>query len=181
MHSMNEQDVAMEKPVTLFAGKYLRLVKRDSWEYVERPKVTGIVALIAITDDGKLLLIEQFRVPFDASVIELPAGLAGDSGEAEDLLTAARRELLEETGYAADHFEIVGAGAPSAGMSTEVVTLVRATGLRRMHAGGGVDGEDIKTHEVPLADVRSWLEAKRAAGALLDLKVYAGLAFAEHE
>ena len=44
----------MAEPKALFEGKHLRLLQRDGWEYVERPKVTGIVAIVAVTDDRRL-------------------------------------------------------------------------------------------------------------------------------
>ena len=83
------------------ATRHLQLVRRGGWEYVERPNVTGIVVIVPVTRDGELVLIEQYRVPVDRPVIELPAGLAGDvpGTEGERLEAAARRELLEETGY----------------------------------------------------------------------------------
>src|SRR5580704_13589060 len=88
---------------TLFEGKHIRMVARGDWEYAERKNVTGIVAIIAVTAEGKLLLVEQYRPPLGKTVIELPAGLAGDIAgqEGEAMVTAARRELLEETGYEA--------------------------------------------------------------------------------
>lgn len=167
----------MSEPKLLFEGKHLRVLERSGWEYVERPKVTGIVAIIAVTDDGRIVLIEQHREPFNASVIELPAGLAGDSGEVEDVLTASHRELLEETGYEARGMEVVGAGAPSAGLSNELVTLVRASGLKRTASGGGVEGERITVHEIPVAALRAWLADQLGQGKLLDLKIYGALAF----
>src|SRR4051812_22417920 len=88
---------------TLCDGKHIRLVQKGKWEFVERKKVSGIVGIVAVTDDGKLILVEQFRPPVNKRVIEIPAGLAGDVAgrEEESLETAARRELLEETGYEA--------------------------------------------------------------------------------
>src|SRR5436190_21784999 len=93
-------DVADE---VLYEGKFRRYVRRGGWEYVARRNVTGIVGIIAVTDDGKLVLVEQFRPPVGKNVIEIPAGLAGDvaGSEHEALAEAARRELLEETGYEA--------------------------------------------------------------------------------
>lgn len=94
------------------SGKYVNLATRRDWEFVERKNISGIVAIVAVTDSGKLLLIEQYRPPVDKNVIELPAGLAGDSREnaGEALENAARRELLEETGYAAREMEQLVAG-----------------------------------------------------------------------
>src|SRR6476660_4648772 len=111
----------LPKPTTQYDGKYLQVLKRGKWEYVSRKKITGIVGIIPVTDDGKLILIEQFRMPVGKTVIELPAGLAGDveGEENEPLVNAARRELLEETGYEAKEMIEVAAGTPSAGLCDE--------------------------------------------------------------
>jgi ADP-ribose pyrophosphatase len=61
-----------------------------------------------------------------------------------------------------------------------LVTLVRATGLRRIHAGGGVAHEKITVHEVALAEVGQWLDAKAKTGFLIDPKIYAGLYFVKN-
>ncbi len=161
-------------------GKFLRMVRKGHWEYVERVNVTGIVGLVPITDDGKIVLVEQYRPPVCAAVVELPAGLVGDvpGQETEALAAGARRELLEETGYAAGELRAVAMGAASAGSTSEIMTFFLATGLRKISAGGGDGGEDIIVHEVPLSAAPAWLAAKAAAGAVIDLKVYAGLYFA---
>jgi ADP-ribose pyrophosphatase len=164
----------------LAEGQHLRLVRRDRWEYAERIRGTGIVVIVAVTDDGRLLLTEQHRIPVGRPVIELPAGLAGDRAEdaGEDLETAARRELLEETGYEAEAFERLTEGPPSAGLSSEVVTFLRATRPRKVGAGGGDAHEAITVHAVPLGEVPGWLDAVVRRGCLVDPKVYAGLYFA---
>lgn len=167
----------MSQPTVLCEAKHLRLLSREGWEYVERPNSTGIVVVFALTPENKVLLIEQPRRAFGKSFIEFPAGLAGDGDRGESMAAAARRELIEETGYDADHFEIVGQGAPSAGLCTEYVTLLRATGLRKVTGGGGVEGEQITVHEVPLGEVPAFLDAQVAQGKLLDVKLYAGLYF----
>jgi ADP-ribose pyrophosphatase len=100
------------KPVVLGAGHWLRLVHVDGWEFVERVKATGVVAIVAVTPDGELILTEQFRRSVNGRVIDLPAGLAGDGPESEELVTAARRELIEETGYDARRFTLL-AHAPT--------------------------------------------------------------------
>jgi len=164
---------------TIYEGKFLRVRRKGHWEYVERRKVSGIVGIVAITPAGKLILVEQFRAPLGRDVIELPAGLAGDVAgqETEEMANAARRELLEETGYEAADMVEVAEGPPSAGLSTEVITLFRATGLKKTGDGGGDASEKITVHEVPLADVREWLHAQAAAGKAIDIKVWAGLYF----
>ncbi len=162
------------------SGKYVNLSSRNGWEYVERKNISGIVAIVAITDDGKIVLVEQFRPPMNKSVIELPAGLAGDVAgqEGEDLADAARRELLEETGYEAREFERLIDGASSAGITDEVVTLFRARGLRKTGSGEGDGSEKLQHHEIPLSDVVPWLRMRINGGAAVDMKVFAGLYFA---
>ena len=98
-------------------------------------------------------------------------------GADESITAAAKRELLEETGYAAENAVILATGPSSGGLTSEIVTLVFASGLRRVNAGGGVASEDITVHEVPVGEVVSWLEAKAKTGVLIDPKVYAGLFF----
>jgi ADP-ribose pyrophosphatase len=157
-------------PRTLHDGRHLRLLQRGGWEYVSRASARNVVGVIAITDEGELVLVEQHRTPVDTAVIELPAGLVGDQG-AETVLEAAARELEEETGYLADRFEPLWIGPSSAGLTDELVSLVRATGLRRAHAGGGVDDERIIVHRVPLEELDSWLRTRERSGMLVDLKV----------
>ena len=164
-------------------GRFIRLVRRGGWEWAERTNASGIVVIVAVTPDDKVLLVEQHRVPVGGPVIELPAGLAGDIAgeEDEDLSVAANRELEEETGWRAERLERLTAGPVSAGMTSEVLTFYRAHGLQRVGDGGGDPSEDIVVHEVPLTEVHGWLEARAAAGVMADPKVYAGLYFLQHE
>lgn len=160
-------------------GKYLRLIRKNDWEYIERRNISGIVGIVAVTDEGNLVLVEQFRPALGKAVIELPAGLAGDTSasQGEDLTAAACRELLEETGYEASRMEFICEGPPSSGLTNEIITLFMASGLKKTAAGGGDETEDIVIHEVPVGDVRPWLEAQRTNGKLVDLRIYTGLYF----
>lgn len=169
-----------ETEQVLGEGRFLRLVRRGGWEYAQRRGISGIVFLVAVTPDERLLLTEQYRVPHRARVLELPAGLAGDTAapRGEDLAGAASRELLEETGYRAGRVQRLLAGPVSAGFSDEVITLFLATELVREHAGGGDETEDIQTHAVPLAELESWLAAQAVRGVLVDPKIYLGMYWA---
>jgi ADP-ribose pyrophosphatase len=164
---------------TIYSGKFLEMLKEGRWEYVTRVGVTGAVIIVAVTGEQKLLLVEQYRIPVHARTIELPAGIVGDEpgGSDESLADAAKRELLEETGFAAERIEVLTTGPSSSGLTSEVVTLLLASGLKRTHAGGGVAHENITVHEVPLTEAHAWLAAKAAEGFLVEPKVYAGLYF----
>ena len=163
-------------PQTVWQGKWLRIVQRGSWEYVERTNGEGVsVVIIAATPERKLLFVEQTRVPIQSRTIEMPAGLVGDLDAGESLLLAAERELLEETGWRAGRIEYLMTGPSSAGMSTERMAFVRATELVRVHAGGGDDSEDILVHEIDIDDAPRWLAARMAEGYEIDAKVWAGL------
>ena len=172
------EDAGAEK--VLAEGKYLRLVNRGGWEFVTRRNITGIVGIVAVTGEGKMILVEQRRPAIRKSVIELPAGLAGDAAgtAGEDLAVAARRELLEETGYEAAGMEYLCEGTASAGLSDEVIALYRATGLKKVGDGGGDEHEEIEVHEVPVGEVAAWVAGQARAGKGVDLKVWAGLYFA---
>ena len=164
---------------TLYTGKFLALIKEGHWEYAQRTNATGAAIIAAVTEDQKLLLVEQYRIPVHARTIELPAGIIGDEpgGAGETRAAAVRRELIEETGFEAGTIKMLTFGAPSGGLASEIVTLFLATQLKRIGIGGGVADENIVVHEVPLAEIVRWLEAKAKAGVMVDPKVYAGLFF----
>ena len=161
---------------TLAEGRHLNFVVRNGWEFVERRNTSGIVVIVGTTNHGCLVLVTQWREPVGAWVVELPAGLAGDRPgcERETLAEAARRELLEETGFAASALEPVLSGPPSPGISDEVVTFFRARGLARVGRGGGEAGENVRAHAVPLSGLSDWLDTVQAKGMLVDPKVLVG-------
>lgn len=165
---------------TLAEGRYIRLVREGRWEYVERVIAPeGAVQLVAITDAQDILLVQQHRPPIGAQVIELPAGLIdGDGGPEETARQTAVRELEEEAGYRPGQVELLHRGPPSPGMANEFNAFYLATQLERVHAGGGVEGEDIRVHHVPLSGADAWLRDQVDAGVLVDPKVFAGLYFA---
>jgi ADP-ribose pyrophosphatase len=168
------------EPQLLWQGQWLRMMRRGSWEYVERTNAGGVsVIIIAATPEGKLVFVEQTRVPLQCKTIEMPAGLVGDFDAEESVLIAAERELLEETGWRAGKLEYLMAGPSSAGMSTELMAFVRATQLVREGAGGGDESEDILVHEVDIAQAPRWLAEKMAEGYSIDAKIWAGLYFLE--
>ena len=165
-----------DTPHTLYEGKWLRLCARGHWEYAERTNEGGLaVIIVAATPERNLLFVEQHRVPIGGKTIEMPAGIVGDIHAGESLELAAERELLEETGWQATKVELLMIGPTSSGMTNERVAFVRATGLTRVHAGGGDETENIVVHEVPVDEAPMWLAAKMAEGYEMDPKLWAGL------
>lgn len=155
---------------TVWSGQFLEVHKQDRWEYVSRTRDVSAAVILAV-DAGDVILIEQYRVPLGTLCLELPAGLVGDEQEDEEIEAAASRELEEETGYRAARMTALGRFHSSPGMTSEGFTLLRADGLERTGEGGGVGGEDIRVHRVPLGDVPAFVERKRAEGAAIDSKL----------
>lgn len=160
---------------TLHHTKHLELVQDGRWAFVRRPNASAVVAVIAVTPAQELLLVEQHRIPVRASVIELPAGLVGDEQADESLATAAGRELEEETGWRPASCQVLGRSPSSAGLTNELITMIRARDLVQISAGGGVAGENITVHRVPLQEIAGWLADRAAAGTLIDHKIHAAL------
>ena len=156
---------------TIFEGKKVAVRERDGWEFVERKNAAEAVAVIAVTDDDEVVLTEQYRRPVDARVIDWVAGLLDDPSRGVE--ATARKELEEEAGFACDAIERLGRGPTSPGITSEVVHVVRARGLRRHGKGGGVGGERIDVHVVPRRELPEFLRRKESEGVLIDLKVRA--------
>ena len=161
-----------EEPVKIaWEGKWVVVKRQGRWEYVSRARGIKAAVIVAIDEDDHVLLVDQYRVPLGQRCLELPAGLIGDESEGETADSAARRELEEETGYRCEAIEDLGFFHSSPGMVSEGFTLVRATGLTRIGEGGGVEGEDINVHRVPMAEVPAFVAAKRAEGLAVDVKL----------
>ncbi|HEY5358611.1 MAG TPA: NUDIX hydrolase [Streptosporangiaceae bacterium] len=150
-------------------------VKREVVEHV------GSVAIVAIDEQQRVLLIRQYRHPAGQYLWELPAGLRDQPGELPQ--ETARRELAEETGLAAATWSTLVDLRPSPGISTEAGRVYQASGLRRGDRPGGAQGEerDLQSRWVPLQEALSEVLAGRitnglAVAGLLAAAVRAGLA-----
>jgi ADP-ribose pyrophosphatase len=168
---------------TEWQGKYLRSVlltysqsgepteaeRIHQWEAVERVGCDCIVGLVPFTEDGDVILIRQFRPPLDCFVVELPAGLC-EPGERP--AEAAKRELIEETGYSAGQLHFLAEGPLSSGISSEMLTVYLAQDLSYVGIGSRDETEDIEVLKVPLSHIGEELEKTRNAGDCIDLKVY---------
>jgi len=167
----------------LWTGKFLRSViirYSDSrapaekpvlrgWEAVERINCDGVVAIVPFTSDGSVVLIRQFRPPINGYVVELPAGLC-DVGEQPE--AAARRELMEETGYSANEIRFLTRGPISSGLSSEMLDVFAATDIEFVAIGKRDETENIDVLKVPLEKLVSELAVFQKAGNHIDLKLY---------
>ncbi len=167
LNDHHDQDQPIE---TMWEGSFVTAKRQGKWEYVSRSRGIKAAVILAV-HEGHVLLVEQFRVPLGKSCIELPAGLIGDETAGEDPMEAAGRELEEETGYRAGRLEHLGEFYSSPGMVSESFHMIRAHDLVKVGNGGGVEGEGITVHRVPIDSVSAFVAGKRKEGAAVDVKL----------
>ena len=137
-------------------------------EYITHP---GAVAVLALLDNGKLVMERQYRYPLQREFIELPAGKIDDN---EHILECARRELLEETGYVAKEWTHLTTAWPCIGYADERMEYFLARGLT--HEGSRLDdGEFLEVFELSLEEALEWVRA----GKISDSKTIVGLFWLE--
>jgi ADP-ribose pyrophosphatase len=160
----------------MWEGKYIRALRRGRWEYVSRANDVRAVVILA-EHDGKMILIDQARMPLGRRCLELPAGLVGDEDPNATVEDTAIKELEEETGFTADRVERLGDFYASPGMVSESFTLVRAHGVTRVGEGGGNTDEDINVHLVARDGISAFIERMRERGFGIDVKLLLFLDF----
>ncbi|MBS7298442.1 MAG: NUDIX hydrolase [Eubacteriales bacterium] len=115
-------------------------------ELVEHP---GGVAVVAVDDEGNILMVEQYRKPYERNLLEIPAGKLDKNEDIED---CGRRELEEETGYIAEKFEYLGECYPSVGYTNEIIRIFLATGLSKTSQNLD-DDEFLNVYKLPVREV----------------------------
>jgi ADP-ribose diphosphatase len=163
-------------PEVMWSGRFVRALRRGKWEYASRANDINAVVILA-EYEGKVILIDQPRVPLDSRCVELPAGLVGDHDPNATVEATAICELEEETGFTAERVERLGDFYASPGMLAESFTLVRAHGVSKIGDGGGDEHEDINVHLVAREDIPNFVEQKRAEGFGIDVKLLMFLRF----
>ncbi|WJY28639.1 MULTISPECIES: NUDIX hydrolase [Sporosarcina] len=162
MAKFEEKTITSE---TIYEGKIIDLRveevelpngKRSSRELIKHP---GAVAVIALTDQGKIVLVEQFRKALERTIIEIPAGKI-DPGEQPELTAA--RELEEETGYRAGSLEYLQSFATSPGFADEIIHLYVAQDLERVdNPAEGDEDEFLNVLECTLKQAETMVEDGR--------------------
>lgn len=157
----------------VWEGRFVVAKTRGRWEYVSRARGIRAALIVAVDEENRVILVEQYRVPMGRRSLELPAGLIGDDDDNgdEDAAVAAARELEEETGYRAGRIVECGHFYSSPGMLSESFYLFRAFDLERVGDGGGTASEEITVHRVPLDEVPAFVESRRKEGVGVDAKM----------
>ncbi|MBR0596863.1 NUDIX domain-containing protein [Sinanaerobacter chloroacetimidivorans] len=169
-----EKTISSER---IYEGRILNVrrdkvtVKDNQTSYREIIEHNGGVALAAVTDDGKMVMVKQFRKAAEKAVLEVPAGKI-EAGE--DHRLTAERELKEETGYSAREIRFLTSFYSSIGYSTEVIYLYLASGL----TPGETDFDDNESIDILEYD-RSELKQMVLSGEIEDAKTIAAILLVE--
>ena len=156
----------VQKKTLVYDGRIIRLVVSDGvirgrkarWEVVHH---IGSVGIIPFLTKDKVVLVEQFRYAVGERLLEIPAGTL-HKGEAP--LSAAKREIREEIGYAAGKFEKINVFYPSPGVTDEFVVIYKATGLKPSKLAADFD-EDIRVKVVKISDALRYIKEGRIKDA----------------
>jgi ADP-ribose pyrophosphatase len=144
-HNMNNLEEKTLSTQPIFSGKVISLQvdevelpngKKAKRELIKHP---GAVAIIAMTDENKLVLVEQYRKALQRTIVEIPAGKLE---KGEEPLECAKRELEEETGYECKTIELVNSFYTSPGFADEIVHVYLAKGLTKKENAAGLDEDE---------------------------------------
>jgi ADP-ribose pyrophosphatase len=142
--------------------------KTSTRELVKHP---GAVAVIAITDDNKLVMVEQYRKPLEKVIVEIPAGKLEKD---EEPALCARRELEEETGYECESLELVSSFYTSPGFADEIIHVYVAKGLKQKENAAGLDEDEfVNVLEITLDEALEFIKEKR----IFDAKTIFGVQY----
>jgi ADP-ribose pyrophosphatase len=164
MSHLEEKTIHSEK---IFSGKVISLFLED----VELPngkiskreiiKHPGAVAIIALTDENKIIMVEQYRKALERTIVEIPAGKI-EKGEQPDV--CARRELEEETGYECESLELLISFYTAPGFADEIIHVYIAKGLVKKENSAPLDEDEFVNLEE--------LTLEEAIQAIKDQKIY---------
>ncbi|WP_276734668.1 ADP-ribose pyrophosphatase [Bacillus sp. (in: firmicutes)] len=166
MKSLEEKTIAKEQ---IFSGKVIDLYVEDvelpngktsKREIVKHP---GAVAILAVTEEGKIIMVKQFRKPLERTIVEIPAGKL-EKGEKPEY--TALRELEEETGYTAKKLTKITAFYTSPGFADEIVHVFLAEELSILEEKRELDEDEfVEVMEVTLEDALKLVESREVYDA----------------
>ena len=161
----------------LFEGKFIKLWstifldKKGNecvWEWMDKK---DLALVLALTKDKKIVLIKNYRVPIEKYTIELPAGLLDKVDENPE--EAARRELLEETGYTGENFIAVTPFANSVAAMNSIAHPFVLVDARKVSKPNLEDSEDIEVIEVPCDELYDFYEKSSTEGLDFNIRILA--------
>ncbi|WP_042458076.1 NUDIX hydrolase [Neobacillus dielmonensis] len=162
MNKLEEKTINSEE---IFTGKVISLhvqeVELPNGNYSKREiiKHPGAVAILAVTDDNKILMVEQFRKALERTIVEIPAGKLE---QGEDPAECARRELEEETGYECKSLERITSFYTSPGFADEIVHVFLARGLSKKENAAGLDEDEfVNLEEISLEEALRYVEQQK--------------------
>ncbi|MBS4173351.1 NUDIX hydrolase [Bacillus sp. FJAT-49736] len=162
MHKFEENTVKSE---VIFNGRVVRLqvdeVELPNGKLAKREiiKHPGAVAILAMTPENKIILVEQFRKPMDRALVEIPAGKL-EPGEKPEI--TAVRELEEETGYACDELQLINSFYTSPGFADELIHLYFAKGLKKVENPKSADEDEfVELLEVTLDEAVQLIQEQK--------------------
>jgi ADP-ribose pyrophosphatase len=162
MSSLEEKTLHSEE---IFSGKvislYLEDVELPNGNHSKREiiKHPGAVAILAVTDDNKIVMVEQYRKALERTIVEIPAGKL-EKGEEPAL--CARRELEEETGYVCESLELLTSFYTSPGFADEIVHVFLAKGLSKKENPAALDEDEfVNLEELTLAEAIQYVKDQK--------------------
>lgn len=168
---------------TIWEGDFLKIVRvvyqdhrglLQNLEAVERINHQGVVVIVPFTKEKEFVLIRQFRPLIEKFVISFPAGLIDTN---ENVFDAAKRELIEETGYTSEKLMLLSQGPESSGISTAAMTILLAIDaapasaqLKQQNLPD--ESENIEAIKIPADKIYKVMEDFQNNGDYIDLKIY---------
>jgi ADP-ribose diphosphatase len=135
--------------------------KRSTFFVVENPDWVNIIAL---TKTREVVLIEQFRYGTEEIILEIPGGMI-DADESPEM--AARRELLEETGFSSDEFILLGKSHPNPAIQNNTIFHYLAVNCEKTHDTTFDEHESVVTKTVSLAEIKNLILEGRITHSLV--------------
>ncbi|MEW9111043.1 NUDIX domain-containing protein [Cytobacillus gottheilii] len=181
MSSLEEKTIKSE---SIFKGRIISLqvddVELPNGKHAKREliKHPGAVAVLAVTDEQKIIMVEQYRKALEKTIVEIPAGKLE---QGEDPQECAKRELEEETGYEAAEWSLLTSFYTSPGFADEIVHLYIAKGLSQKENSAELDEDEfVNLMELTLAEAEQLVDEQRiydakTAYAVLYLKLQEAL------